>query len=149
MIRRGDTYDVYRGDITYTIKDIEGCFPNMPKEAIEFGLLELTSQLRKEGRTEVIVPKKDSLKCSWTSRKKYGIVRMPLQTMMDVIKFVLDNTFIKDGCGCEDTEYDMVHDTQFSSAHDLDGSYYTSALQSHTSTPGFENNAKSYQLVQW
>ena len=85
-----------KGDITYTIKDIEGCFPNMPKEAIEFGLLELTSQLRKAGRTEVIVPKKDSLKCSWTSRKKYGIVRMPLQTMMDVIKFVLDNTFIKD-----------------------------------------------------
>ena len=84
-----------KGDIIYTIKDIEGCFPNMPKEAIKFGLLELTAQLRKAGHTEVIVPKKDSLKCTWTSRKKYGITRMPLQIMMDVIEFVLDNTFIK------------------------------------------------------
>ena len=30
------------GDIEHTIQDIEGCFPNMPKDAIKYGLRDIT-----------------------------------------------------------------------------------------------------------
>ena len=45
------------GEIEYIIRDIEGCFPNMPKEAIRLALREEASKRIRMGLNGVYVPK--------------------------------------------------------------------------------------------
>ena len=88
------------GRIKFAIKDIVGCFPNMPKEAIRLGLREMLKKVEMEwGFNSVIVPHKDSERCTWTTRKKYGVTKIPFETLMEVMEFALDNTFIQDLSG--------------------------------------------------
>jgi hypothetical protein len=86
-----------QGPIKCVVKDIEGCFPNMPKDAIRFGLRDLISKIKKEtGHTGVVVSNKDSHPCMWKTKRKIGIKHIPFEVMMDVMEFALDNTLIKD-----------------------------------------------------
>ena len=86
-----------KGKMAYVIKDIEGCFPNMPKEAIRLALTDISKEItQKWGYDKVLVPNKDSQKCTWKTTKKFGFTAVSFQVMLDVIDFVLDNTFIAD-----------------------------------------------------
>ena len=59
-----------KGDIQVAIKDIEGCFPNMDKEAIRLGLAHTTTAIRKEmGHDAVFVPTRGKGPCRWSARK--------------------------------------------------------------------------------
>ena len=46
-----------RGKIDCEILDIEGCYPNMPKDAIRLGLKDAANEMRRQGRMGVWVPK--------------------------------------------------------------------------------------------
>ena len=84
------------------VMDMEGCFTNMPKDAIKFGLRDLTSQIKgKTGFTGVVVPSKKGVKCEWVekTKKRIGITKIPFEIMLEVIEFGLENTFIKDRFG--------------------------------------------------
>jgi len=84
-----------RGELRYVIQDIEGCYPNMPKEAIRFGLRNLVSNLKQQGHEEVYVPKySDTQPCQWKS-KRQNMVRLPFEVMMHVMEFALDNAIVK------------------------------------------------------
>ena len=77
--------------------DIEGCFPNMPKDSIREGCRNVLHMITKScGVNSVIVPKKDSVQCSWETKKRYGFTKVPFEIMLEVMEFALDNTFIKD-----------------------------------------------------
>ena len=49
-----------KGDITWENMDIEGCFPNMPKEPVQLGLRDQINALKRKGYEGVYVPKKDN-----------------------------------------------------------------------------------------
>ena len=85
---------------------MEGCFTNMPKEPIKFGLRDITQRIKHEtGHTGVVVPqihkRVSSVRCEWirTSKKKVGITKIPFEVMLEVVEFCLDNTFILDRFG--------------------------------------------------
>ena len=61
--------DKFRGNTGHCIKDIVGCFPNMPKEKISFAIMDLTEKLKKEGFEGIAVPHRKSEKCSWVKRE--------------------------------------------------------------------------------
>ena len=51
------------GEVTCEIMDMEGCFTNMPKDPIKFGLRDLTQRIRREkGHTGVVVPSKTNVR---------------------------------------------------------------------------------------
>ena len=82
----------------YDIKsyDIEGCFPNMPKEAIELAALELTHHFLEQGEKGVWVPCHRTNRPAWShpETKERG-TWMPLQELYDILVFALHNAFIK------------------------------------------------------
>ena len=81
------------------IKDIEGCFPNMPKPAIVLALTHILQELRiSKGYSAVYVPTADSKPCRWDTRAT-GYKKIPFEILIDVIKFALDNTIITNGNG--------------------------------------------------
>ena len=52
--------------IACSIMDIEGCFPNMPKETIRFAIRGIFKQLQKQGKKGVSVPRRSTAKpCIW------------------------------------------------------------------------------------
>ena len=80
--------------------DIEGCFPNMPKEAIKLSAMELVSKLGTEGQKGVWVPKSRQQKPSWCSDKPSWChdssgTWMPFAELLDILVFALDNAFVK------------------------------------------------------
>ena len=84
--------------------DIEGCYPNMPKESIRFAMRAIRARFPdKEG---VYVPRRsEHLPCTWaTKQQKWQLI--PFKTMLDVLDFCLDFTFIKmpDGTIKQQTE---------------------------------------------
>ena len=82
------------GELTVSIKDIEGCFPNMPKQAIKDGLKNILAEISKLGYEAVYVPKMNRDKCLWQSKSK-AYTRIPFETLIDVMEFALENTLIK------------------------------------------------------
>ena len=71
---------------------MEGCFTNMPKDPIKFGLRDLTKRItRTTGHTGVAVPNKANMKCEWVdkSRKKVGITKIPFEVMLEVIEWTM------------------------------------------------------------
>ena len=87
------------GNIRMVVKDIEGCFPNMPKEAIKIACRETLQWAARQGRTHVVVPNSKLHRCSWDSKKKYGICTFPLHMLYEVMEFALDNAITKDRHG--------------------------------------------------
>ena len=81
------------GRINYVIKDIEGCYPHMPKEIIRFAMRDMVTELQRTKQYDAVeVPSKQSEKCRWKSRRKTakGRVVLPLQTLLDIMEFALD-----------------------------------------------------------
>ena len=89
------------GDIQYIIKDIEGCFPNMPKDIIRHALRDLLRQITKAtGANTIYVPKIKRQNCTLKKPKcqsKY--YTLGFETLMDIVEFALDNTLIQDWDG--------------------------------------------------
>ena len=82
------------GDLQFINRDIEGCFPNMPKKAIQFGLRFITENLKKTGKKGVFVPKRSSKQpCMWNTKRK-DMMFMSFHDLHDIMQFALENTFI-------------------------------------------------------
>ena len=91
-----------KGELTYVIKDIEGCYPHMPKEIIRFAMRDMVEELKRVKQYEAVeVPGKKTEKCRWKCRRKTarGRTVLPLQVLLDIMEFALDNTYIKDKNG--------------------------------------------------
>ena len=57
---------------------------------------ELVARAQEEGRTGVWVPHASSKKCQWVRPEKRGYgTWMPWETMLDVLEFALENTYVK------------------------------------------------------
>ena len=84
------------GEIEVIVRDIESCYPSMPKEAIRFGLLDMTRKLRsEEGREGVMVPKFSRTKpCNWSKKCQRGGVWLSFELMQAVMEFTLDNAIV-------------------------------------------------------
>ena len=89
------------GDHEYVAKvlDIEGCFPNMPKDKIRQAMLEIVQDARNDGMTGVSVPvRSKKLKCSW-KKLDGGFKWLSFEVMLMVLEFSLTQTIcqLKDG----------------------------------------------------
>ena len=84
----------HKGVLKTSIKDIEGCFPNMPKDAIKEGLKGIVTELSKTKQYDAVyVPKMQRDKCLWQSKNK-AYIRMPFETLIEIMEFALDNTLV-------------------------------------------------------
>ncbi len=101
------------GDIAVLVKDIEGCYPNMPKDAIRSGLRDIVSEIEQRGHGGVIVPKFNSTKpCTWARAASVRTTRngthtfrvdvcdnrhvlIPFNVMIDVMEFALDHAIVE------------------------------------------------------
>jgi hypothetical protein len=88
------------GELGLIVRDIESCYPSMPKDAIRFGLLDITQRLRREhGFEGVTVPKFSRKKpCSW-KRMQRGGIWLSFEVMLAVMEFTLDNAIVAMGDG--------------------------------------------------
>jgi hypothetical protein len=87
------------GQIKYVIKDIEGCYPHMPKEVIRFAMRDIVQELQNGKQYEAVeIPSKQTEKCKWKTKRKTarGRTVIPMQTLLDIMEFALDNTYVKD-----------------------------------------------------
>ena len=86
-----------RGRIQTRMYDIEGCYPNMPKESIRFAMMKAVRQLSDEfGYNGVFVPKwSDTQPCSWRTNKMKTSQKIPFEVMLDVMNFSLNNAMTK------------------------------------------------------
>ena len=84
------------GDIGCAVKDIEGCFPHMPKKAIRMALREYAATIKRSRGVEgVIVPKRSKKQpCQWKVRSMRGRVLLTFEVMLDVMEFALDNAVL-------------------------------------------------------
>ena len=54
------------GDVGVVVKDIEGCYPAMPKAAIRFGLRNIVADIKRtHGYEGVTVPMQSTKACGW------------------------------------------------------------------------------------
>jgi predicted GIY-YIG superfamily endonuclease len=85
------------GQLRCDIKDIDGCFPNMPKEVIR---LALRSELKKiteaTGHDSVTVPLRKTQQCTLKPSEAKGMKVIPFEDLLDIMDFALDNTIVKD-----------------------------------------------------
>ena len=83
-----------QGKIHAQVKDIEGCFCNMPKQAITEGLQQITELITdNQGYKAVYVPCRGRHPCRWKPRKGYKELRF--SDLLDIMNFALENTIIK------------------------------------------------------
>ena len=82
------------GTLEVQVKDIEGCFPNMPREAISMALVRVTRAAASQGHASVAVPKHSKSRgCAWKARR--GDVEIPLQVMLQVAEWSLESSYVK------------------------------------------------------
>ena len=77
-----------QGPVAYTIKDIEGCFPSMPKDAIRMAMRDHVARImRSSGQKGVSVPRySDNSPCDWRRRKDdRRYIWIPFDVMIDVM----------------------------------------------------------------
>ena len=104
-----------RGELRCIIRDVEGCYPNMPKEAIRRGLKDIADEVAQARDVQgVWVPKRKlSQPCRWKAPQRkskrnddingsINPVRhngeytfLPFETMYEVMEFALDNALIE------------------------------------------------------
>ena len=88
------------GRMRTTIRDIEGCFPNMPKEIIAQSAIKFTHDITEnKGYDSVYVPARGNKPCRWHTKARTGYKKIPFHTLIDVLQFALNNTIIKDNDG--------------------------------------------------
>ena len=86
-----------QGVVRHSISDIEGCFPNMPKDAIRQGLrATLDTITRADGCDSITVPSKRTQACTFRTISRRGWTTIPFEVLLDVMEFALDNTVIRD-----------------------------------------------------
>ena len=69
------------------VLDIEGCFPNMPKEKIRHAMLEIVRDAREDGHAGVSVPvRSKKLKCSW-KKLEGGFKWLSFEVLLGVLHF--------------------------------------------------------------
>ena len=87
------------GPVGYVIKDIEGCYPAMPKDAIRMAMRDHIRRITREsGQRGVSVPRySDVQKCEWRKRSSSDrrYVWIPFQVMLDVMDFALDHAIVQ------------------------------------------------------
>ena len=84
----------FLGEFGIIVRDIESCYPNMPKEAIRFGLLDTTQRItREQGYEGVSVPKFSRKPCTWKQNQK-GCAWVSFELMQAVMEFTLDNEIV-------------------------------------------------------
>ena len=77
-----------KGELQVGITDIEGCFPNMNKDAIRLGLAHTTTAIRRQtGHEAVFLPPRGNAPCQWKRRARY--VRLPFTVLHEVMNFAL------------------------------------------------------------
>ena len=82
-----------KGALQVGIKDIEGCFPNMNKDAIRLGLAHVTTAIRRQtGHEAVFLPPRGNAPCQWRPRARY--IKLPFTVLHEVMNFALENTLI-------------------------------------------------------
>ena len=92
-----------RGKLEVRIRDIDSCYPNMPKTEIRQALIDTTKKIQKKLNVDgVWVPKRSTLQpCKWSrGRSKKEMVFIPFKEMIDVVNFSLENTFVKMRLAC-------------------------------------------------
>ena len=84
--------------VKHVVRDIEGCFPNMPQEAIKIGLRNWCHDIsRATGKQGVWVPIRSKTKpCRWKYKGKRGDHKwISFDVMLDVMEFALENAYIR------------------------------------------------------
>ena len=87
-----------KGVVKYLIRDIEGCYPNMPKLAIVKAMQWMIDDATKQGHAGIWVPTRSTrLPCQWKESRKggYKYMYVPFEIIMEVMKFSLDNAIVK------------------------------------------------------
>jgi len=87
-------------EIEAHVLDIEGCFPNMPKELIRFAMRDLIEEAKRQGRKGVSVPTRSTKrKCTWKRADGGPWKFIDFDTILSVINFSLDQAISKMRCG--------------------------------------------------
>ena len=82
--------------LKYVIKDIEGCYPNMPKDAIRTSMKTVLEEMDLKGRKGVFVPRSQNRGCTWQApRSDKGGKWIPSSVLFDIAMFSLDNAIMK------------------------------------------------------
>ena len=87
-----------KGELKHVIRDIEGCFPNMPKDAIRLGLRDWAKRIQREwGHQGVWVPKYSKAQpCTWKAGgRKHARVWLNFDVLLEIMEFSLDNACVK------------------------------------------------------
>ena len=89
-----------RGKLKISLQDIEGCYPNMPKDIITQTAKDLCRELQdKHGREGVWIPKRGKRKpCEWnvTKRAEQMYTWIPFIDLLEIMQFSLDHAVIRD-----------------------------------------------------
>ena len=87
-------------EIGCIIKDIKGCYPNMPKPAIQDALEEIVTKMQTQ-YSGVFIPRRGLQPCKWKTRGqqqpkatwKYAYIGF--QDLLDIARFSMNHTIIK------------------------------------------------------
>ena len=83
-----------QGELKYVIKDVEGCFPNMPKPEIMLAARDILQEHGKYKRTGVWVPSVGAKNCRWNQLGHKG-KWLPFDVLLQVLEFSLENAIVK------------------------------------------------------
>ena len=97
-----------QGGLHITNEDIEGCYPNMPKELIKEAARWVCNNLELAGKIGVWVPRRGKKKCSFDIHPNiaWKYTWLPFADLIDIMEFSLDNAIIRlpDGMLCKQKE---------------------------------------------
>ena len=89
-------YRKFKGDnIEITTYDIEGCFPHMPKEAINLAMKEYMNIAKGKDKSGIWVPTASKKTCKWVQPRFGRGTWIPFQVIQIMIDFVLEHTYLK------------------------------------------------------
>ena len=84
------------GKLACDVYEVEGCYPDMPKDAIRLGLRDAANEMRRLGRMGVWVPKVGTRKpCSWKPTGRHAKVWLSFEAMNEIMEFSLDHAYVK------------------------------------------------------
>ena len=86
-----------KGEVETLTYDIEGCFPNMPKEAISLAMKEIAKREQGRGHEGVWVPHAARKKCAWENptRSPRSGTWLPWDIMLEVLEFAAGNAYVR------------------------------------------------------
>ena len=96
--RAMNTLSACEGELQVEVRDIEGCYPNMPKDIIRQAARDITRQLQDRYAYEgVWVPKRGKRPCAWgvTPCQRTKFIWFPFVELLKMLSFSLDHALIK------------------------------------------------------